>query len=89
VSTQRTPCRLVAAAQAGVAILAIAIATIAQYVKRPFWDKRVNALDCACCMSIMVHCVASLYYNNAEFVHPGSWKARKLDELLVAVNILT
>jgi hypothetical protein len=40
-------------------------------------------------MSIMVHCVASLYYNNAEFVHPGSWKARKLDELLVAVNILT
>ena len=75
--------------QAGVAILAIVVATILQYVQRPFWDKRVNALDCLCCMSVMVHCIASLYYNNADFVQPGSTRAARLDALLVAVNILT
>lgn len=53
----------------------------------PFWDKRVNYLDCLCCLSIIIHCVAALYYNNLSFLPtPG---AAALDVILVIVNFAT
>ena len=32
--------------------------------RSPFWDKRVNVLDCSCCLAILIHCVAYLYATN-------------------------
>jgi hypothetical protein len=54
---------------------------------RPFWDSRVNALDCLCCVSILIHCITGLYYNNAAFILDSA--ASDLDKLLVAVNCIT
>ena len=44
--------------------MAITTAAVLQFVHRPYWDKRVNYLDCLCCISILLHCIASLYFNN-------------------------
>ena len=49
-------------------ILIIVCYMLAQFVCAPFWDKRVNALDCAC---YTMHCVARLCCNNAELVQRG------------------
>jgi hypothetical protein len=54
----------------------------------PFWDKRVENLDCLCCMSILLHLVAFLYYNNPELLELDSAGAAALDNLLVAANIV-
>ena len=44
-----------------------------RYVHTPFWDQRLNRFDCACCASILLHVVATLYYNNRDFTggQPG------------------
>ena len=47
----------------------------------------MNALDCLCCVSILVHCIAGLYFNNAAFIFDSA--ASNLDSLLVAVNVIT
>ncbi len=58
----------------------------------PFWDKRVNVLDCFCCLGILCHLVAGLYYNNKPFIADKDGKpslgADALDRVLVAVNSL-
>lgn len=35
---------------------------------RPFWDSNVDRLDCLCCAVIMLHVVATMYYNNLDFI---------------------
>lgn len=47
----------------------------------------MNALDCVGCVSILIHCITGLYYNNAAFVVDSG--ASDLDFLLVAVNAIT
>jgi hypothetical protein len=74
------------AAQAGIAIVVIVIATLLQFVAQPFWDKRVNHLDCFCCVVIMLHLIAFLYFNNEEFV--ASAAAEKLDSLLFSFDVI-
>ncbi len=61
-------------------------------VGRPYWDSRVDVLDCACCVSILLHLVAAVYFNDAAFnldddLNPTA-RASQLDTLLVVVNIL-
>ena len=36
-------------------------------VCRPFWDPRLDHLDCVCCASILLHVIACEYYNNVAF----------------------
>jgi hypothetical protein len=55
-------------------------------VRRPFWDKRVNKLDCFCCVVIMLHLIASLYFNNPEFILTE--EAEKLDLLLFSIDVI-
>ena len=60
-------------------------------VGRPYWDSRVDVLDCACCVSILLHLVATVYFNDAAFnldddLNPTT-RASQLDTLLVVVNI--
>ena len=59
-----------------------------RYVRRPFWDKRVDMLDCVCCLSILLHVESTLYYWNPLFVNLGSGGAEQLDGLLVAANVI-
>jgi hypothetical protein len=49
--------------QGGMAILTITVAMLLQFVCQPYcqWDRRVSALDCMCCLSILMHCTAVLY----------------------------
>ncbi len=74
--------------QGGVAILTITSAAILQFVYKPYWDKRVNALDCMCCLSIMLHCIAVLYYNNLDFTVTKVEGGLALDGLLVAADVI-
>jgi hypothetical protein len=37
---------------------------------RPFWDTRLNVLDCLGCVSILLHVIANVLYNNADFIRP-------------------
>ena len=87
--------------QGGFAILTIVLSCLFQFVNRPFWDKRVNWLDCFCCVSIMLHCIGLLYWNNIEFAVDqdgdtgplsAKWAFAKgaipLDGILVAICIL-
>ena len=48
-----------------------AAATLSSPLCSPFWDKRVNRLDCACCISIIVHSIAALYFNSPTFNDSG------------------
>ena len=48
-----------------------AAATLSSHLCSPFWDKRVNRLDCACCLSIIVHSIAALYFNSPTFNDSG------------------
>jgi hypothetical protein len=48
------------ASQAGVAILVICVASLTQFVFSPFWDKRVNILDCSCCLGVYPRSATSL-----------------------------
>jgi len=77
-------------AQAGVSIVCIVIFTLFQFTKSPFWDKRVNVLDCFCCLGILVHLISYLYYNNQRFISDTagapSAGASALDTVLVIVN---
>ena len=56
----------------------------------PFWDKRVNVLDCFCCLGILVHLISYLYYNNQRFILDTAGAptagASALDTILVIVN---
>ena len=76
--------------QSGVAILIIATAVLLQFVHRPYWDYYVDYLDCMCALSILLHCIASLYYNDLAFTTSETFSkdAAGLDSLLVAVNSL-
>jgi hypothetical protein len=74
--------------QGGMAILTITSAAILQFVHKPYWDKRVNDLDCMCCLSIMLHCIAVLYYNNQDFTTARVEGGLALDGLLVAADVI-
>jgi hypothetical protein len=37
-------------------------------LRRPYWDKRVNYLDCFCCLTILLLILSSLYFNNGSFL---------------------
>jgi hypothetical protein len=70
----------------GIGILIIVFFALCQFVCSPFWDRRVNWLDCMCCLSIMLHLISFIYYNDANFIiTPG---AAGFDTILVVVNIL-
>jgi len=73
-------------AQSGIAVLVITTAMIMQFVCRPYWDKRVNSLDCLCCLSILLQCLASLYFSDPDFVSRSD--AAALDTILVIVMSL-
>jgi hypothetical protein len=53
----------------------------------PYWDSRVVNLDTMCCISILLHLVASLFYNNSLMVEQNLDGAASLDSILVAANI--
>jgi hypothetical protein len=55
-----------AASLQGLAILCVVPALVLQFALRPYWDKRVDALDCICCLSILLQLEATIYFNNAE-----------------------
>jgi hypothetical protein len=78
--------------QGGITILTITVAMLLQFICQPYWDKRVNALDCMCCLSITMHCIAVLYYNNMDFVNNKDKVSLEgglvLDGLLVAADII-
>ena len=76
--------------QSGVAILIIATCILLQFVHKPYWDYLVDYLDCGCALSILLHCIASLYYNNLAFTTTPAFAkdALGLDNLLVAANSL-
>ena len=70
----------------GVGILIIVFFALFQFVCSPFWDRRVNWLDCICCLSILLHLISFIYYNDSDFtLAPG---AAAFDTILVVVNIL-
>ena len=54
---------------------------------RPFWDSRLDHLDCVCCASILLHVIASQCYNSKEF-NSGETGPQRLEMLLVAANVL-
>jgi hypothetical protein len=66
---------------------------------RPFWDPRIDNLDCICCASLLLHVIASLLYNNPSFTHDSddptrvagqpSVGARSLETAMICVNALT
>ena len=56
-------------------------------VGSPYWDARVVNLDTMCCVSILLHLIASLYYNNNMIVIEDLRGAASLDSVLVAANI--
>ena len=58
------------------------------FVFSPYWDKRVQNLDCLCCISILLHLIALLYYNNPELLRLDFDGAAALDRLLVAANVI-
>lgn len=69
----------------GIGILIIVFFTLVQFVCSPFWDRRVNRLDCICCLSILLHLISFIYYNDANFIlQPG---AAAFDSILVVVNV--
>jgi hypothetical protein len=45
-------------------------------------------LDCLCCVSILVHCIAALYYNDPVFIKDFPSGAKSLDTILVVMNCL-
>jgi hypothetical protein len=51
-------------------------------VGSPYWDARVVNLDTMCCVSILLHLIASLYYNNKQFVEEDLDGAASLDSVL-------
>ena len=54
---------------------------------RPYWDPLSNILEVAASLSILLHLVASLLYNNVDF-NDNSGGAAPLDTILVVVNCL-
>jgi hypothetical protein len=46
----------------------------------------VNHLDCFCCIVIMLHLIANLYFNNAEFI--ATEEAKHLDLLLFSIDAI-
>ena len=64
-------------------------------VHRPFWDPRIDNLDCICCVSLLLHAIASLLYNNRDFTKSEldptrtSTGAISLETAMICVNALT
>jgi hypothetical protein len=54
---------------------------------RPFWDHRLDYLDCSCCITILLHVLSGFYYNSLNFAE--SEAAMQLDRALVAFTLLT
>jgi hypothetical protein len=54
--------------------------------RRPFWDRRLDKLDCLFSASLMLHLVASLYYADPGFAEGGgpSWR---LEVSLIVINL--
>ena len=46
----------------------------------------MNHLDCFCCIVIMLHLIANLYFNNAEFI--ATEEAKRLDLLLFSIDAI-
>ena len=60
---------------------------------RPYWDMRTNILDFVACLSILLNCVAMLYFNNDWFINgknrPEPNGAVNLDNVLGVINGIT
>ena len=60
---------------------------------RPYWDMRTNILDFVACLSILLNCVAMLYFNNDWFINgknrPEPNGAVNLDNVLGVLNGIT
>ena len=52
----------------------------------PYWDKAVNDLDVVCCYSILLHCLAGLFWNNPDFIDGSGAKA--LENVMIAANLV-
>ncbi len=50
-----------------VAVCCIVFATLIQFLNKPFWDSRLDYLDCVCSLSIMLHVLSLAYFNNPNF----------------------
>ena len=67
------------------------------FLRRPFWDARIDNLDCICCTSLCLHVIAALLYQNRAFTRddaadsagPASARARSLEIAMICVNALT
>ena len=57
------------------------------WMGRPFWDRRLDYLDCSCCFTILLHVLSGYYYSNEGF--RDSDAAVQLDHALVAFTLLT
>ena len=68
----------------GVAFSTIGIATALQFVHSPFWDRRVDLLDCVCCVVVMLHVLSGLLYINPDFKDFSS--IDELEHSLLVVN---
>jgi hypothetical protein len=74
---------------------ALAFAFLIRLVHRPFWDDHLDDLDCLCCISILLHVIASLFYNNQDFVkspdklNVNGTGARMLEYVLLTINVCT
>ena len=60
---------------------------------RPFWDGYLDDLDCLCCISILLHVISSLFYNNESFIGRNAAEEgnmpRGLEAVLLAINLST
>jgi hypothetical protein len=73
-----------------VAVCCIVLATLVQFLHKPFWDTRLDYLDCVCCTSIMLHVLSSAYFNNRRFYDEMDHDAPRLFEAgLIGVNCLS
>ena len=55
---------------------------------RPFWDSRIDNLDCVCSASILLQVVANLFYNNPIFTDEVPGRPQQLDDALIVVNFV-
>ena len=67
------------------------------FLDRPFWDSRLDSLDCLCCASILLHTVATEFFNNPSFAYINgkaeeefvSVYTHQLEVVLICFNALT
>jgi hypothetical protein len=58
---------------------------------RPFWASSLDDLDCICCLSILLHVVGTLFFNNVDFFYENgaeSSSPRIFEAALIATNLV-